>query len=498
MASPYVRVNEVDQSQYTPLANALTNPIGIVGAAQFGPVNVAMPLTSVRQFETIFGTPIDIAGLTAVNVLKAGGNVLYGRFFTGTEADSKLKANLYTATENTLDLEANYAGTIVSGAASAKINIKNVVQGLKTFVLTVDIYNAAGDLISAIVPAVTLSWDPNSSNYFEKWDNAYFKMTMTGTVDFTQFTGVTDKNFTNWNSVTNGVNSTLKNNAASVISALNACFADPEANSLFYLSAPLYSTITESATNVQKTMIDIAETRKDCVVQLDHTPGLTAQGIVDAFPIATINSSRVAVWGSPQGYVIDTYSNNAKVSAPASAYVLPALAAEYSNSPVWTAPAGASRFLLTYLDSLDSQWTVADRDLLYDNGINPICNYKGLGYTSLGQKTMQYGTSALDRLNVRQLVNYIKQNIEQISVGYMFAPIDDTTFSNWSYDVANFLTQIKTQRGLYEYTVKMDWETVTPQDVENNRLPGIVQIKPTKVAEYIDIDLVIKNYSDTL
>ena len=34
--------------------------------------------------------------------------------------------------------------------------------------------------------------------------------------------------------------------------------------------------------------------------------------------------------------------------------------------------------------------------------------------------------------------------------------------------------------------------------VNNNLMPAIVKIKPTKVAEFIDIDLVLVNYSDEM
>ena len=93
-------------------------------------------------------------------------------------------------------------------------------------------------------------------------------------------------------------------------------------------------------------------------------------------------------------------------------------------------------------------------------------------------------------------MNYIKVNVEIISASYIFSTIDQQTMDSWVLEVGKFLDSIKNQRGIYDYRVNMSWNTVTPENLNNNVMPGVIQIKPTRVAEYIPIDIVILNRDD--
>ena len=109
---------------------------------------------------------------------------------------------------------------------------------------------------------------------------------------------------------------------------------------------------------------------------------------------------------------------------------------------------------------------------------------------------MQRTLSAVDRLNVRFLVNYVKKIAEFKSANYLFMNIDDTTFESWIQDMGKELDNIKQRGGIYDYQLKMDWTTVTTEMLNNNTMPGVIQIKPTKTAEFIPIDVVIRNKDD--
>lgn len=516
MISPGVRVNVVDQSQYTAIPGLPTNAFAIVGAAQWGPINTPVLLTSVNQFLQTFSEPIDVAGLTAINTLAAGGTVYYCRFANtgsgqgGPTVSSTMSFTAGASTESspldkgTLKISAKYAGTLLGGGRYAWIVTLNKGTNPDEFKMTISYKTSnTADPIS-FVDETELSFKSNADNYFGNWQNDYFSITSTG--DPTSFkqddpevltfgnTGVTQGS--------NGVSTTTASNATYVKTALNT-FSDRETYEIMYLSTPEYSTASE----VANVLVTIATDRKDCIAQIDHDPNLatykddsssSGASKLAAALSAYATTPYVGLWAGLGGYILDPYNNNAERLVPVSAYLLPALAAEYAVNPVWTAPASTAYLNLNLLTRLDKIWSQADRDTLYAANINPITNYKGLGYTAMGQKSGQKTKSAMDRLNVVQLVNYVKVGIEKISVDFLFAPIDDETFSSWTYRVSNFLNNIKTRRGLYDFRVKMDWETVTSDAVNNNLMPGIVQIKPTKVAEFIDIDLIIKNYSDSM
>lgn len=487
MISPGVRVNIVDQSQYTALPGLPTNAFAIVGGAQFGPINVPTLLTSVNQFIQTFSIPIDTAGLTAINTLAAGGTIYYTRFAGASAA--KMKATL-TGTSANLILEATEKGTLLEGVWKAIVDAGTTDTDFK---LTVTRTVGTNKPI-VVVEETELSLTKGANNYYTSWNNSYF--TLTSSVADSDPTAIATNTGITIEGGNNGIADTRADNATAITSALDV-LSDRETYEIMYLSAPDYSIDN----TVAGQLVSVATQRKDCIAQIDHDPNPTTLTGADA--VITALGSRattpyVGLWAGLGGYIIDPYNNNSERLVPVSAYLLPALAAEYSVNPVWTAPASTAYLNLTSLVRLDKVWSQADRDKLYAANINPITNYKGLGYTAMGQKSGQTTKSAMDRLNVVQLVNYVKVAIEKISVDFLFAPIDDETFSSWTYRVTNLLNNIKNQRGLYDFKVKMDWETVTADAVNNNLMPGIVQIKPTKVAEFIDIDLVIKNYSDSM
>lgn len=247
----------------------------------------------------------------------------------------------------------------------------------------------------------------------------------------------------------------------------------------------------------QKALVNVADTRKDILVLLDPTRGETATHMPTTF--ASIDSSYAATY-FPWVVVYNSY-DNANQAVPPSVALLPAMMREYLTYPRWASPAGQPRMSLTEVISYKQILTQEARDVLYTGGVNPLCNYKNLGNTAMGQKTLlrpnaQGLESSLNRINVRLLINYIKVNVELISASYIFTTIDQVTMDSWIMDVTKFLDSIKNQRGLYDYRILMNWNTVTTEMLNNNIMPGIIEVKPTRVAEYIPIDVVILNRDD--
>ena len=69
---------------------------------------------------------------------------------------------------------------------------------------------------------------------------------------------------------------------------------------------------------------------------------------------------------------------------------------------------GAAGFPVT---NVRSKLTSADRDDLYEANINPIGSFPNEGIVIFGQKTLQVTPSALDRINVRRLMIFVKKQI---------------------------------------------------------------------------------------
>ena len=90
---------------------------------------------------------------------------------------------------------------------------------------------------------------------------------------------------------------------------------------------------------------------------------------------------------------------------------------EAKSTAVWFAPAGFNRGGLTDgaagipITNVSERLNAKDRDTLYDGRINPIASFPSSGIVVFGQKTLQERQSALDRINVRRLVIFMKKQI---------------------------------------------------------------------------------------
>ena len=252
----------------------------------------------------------------------------------------------------------------------------------------------------------------------------------------------------------------------------------------------------------------VCEQRQDCIYLIDPPFGLRAQQVVDWSNAAgdfsapgsePFNSSYGAIYW-PWVQVFDR-DNNTYVWLPPSGYVAAQMAYSDYVSRQWYAPAGLERGLMTGLSAIEYSPTKDERDLLYGNRnvVNPIMNYRGAGLVIWGQKTTQRTPTALDRVNVRRLVNFIKRIVVDKSAQFLFDMNDHSCWERWVLTIEPELAAIQAARGLYDYEVIMDTTTVTQDDIENNRMPGIIRIRPTKTAEFIPItfEIVSGNFAFT-
>lgn len=184
---------------------------------------------------------------------------------------------------------------------------------------------------------------------------------------------------------------------------------------------------------------------------------------------------------------------------PASIAALGAIGGTEGRSALWFAPAGFNRGGLTEANSGISvsrtalHLTSADRDALYENNINPIATFPNEGVVIFGQKTLQATPSALDRVNVRRLVNYIKKQISRAATRVVFEPNVENTWRRFKGVVDPFLLAIKNGYGLDDAKVVLDETTTTADLIDRNIMYCKVYIKPTRAIEYIAIDFVVTN-----
>ena len=164
---------------------------------------------------------------------------------------------------------------------------------------------------------------------------------------------------------------------------------------------------------------------------------------------------------------------------------------------MWFAPAGFNRGGLSAgsagipVVQVSERLTSAQRDKLYENNINPIAKFPAEGIVIFGQKTLQQTPSALDRINVRRLMVFIKKEISRIAATLLFDQNTAVTWSRFTGQVEPFLSSVKTRFGVSDFKVVLDETTTTPDLIDRNVMYAKIFIKPTRAIEFIAIDFVI-------
>lgn len=207
----------------------------------------------------------------------------------------------------------------------------------------------------------------------------------------------------------------------------------------------------------------------------------------------------------PSGF--STNTDGEEVVVPASHMMLRTMGYNDQVAYPWFAPAGLQRGKVSNAASVgfvdDEGEYVAvtlnegQRDTLYANNINPIAFFTGQGIVAFGQKTRSPVVSALDRVNVARLVNYIRTQAEVIARPFLFEPNDKTTRNNVTNTFNGFMSELVTLRGVYDFVVVCDESNNTASRIDRNELWIDLAISPAKSVEFIYIPIRIKNTTES-
>ena len=268
-----------------------------------------------------------------------------------------------------------------------------------------------------------------------------------------------------------------------------------------------------TATGVTDYLLDVTEDRGDAIAIIDLEKVYEAQSentksyqnrnsfsisqAVDSLRERGINNSYGACY-YPWVRIQDTVSGQA-LWAPPSVAALGAFSFNDRVRAPWYAPAGFARGGLSegaggvpVLD-VSRRLTSDERDDLYSAGINPIAQFPAEGIVIFGQKTLQRTRSALDRINVRRLMVFLKKEISFIASRMLF---DQNTQSTWNRFIGQaepILRSVQSRFGLEEFRLILDESTTTPDLVDRNIIYAKILLKPTRTAEFFAIDFVITN-----
>ena len=280
---------------------------------------------------------------------------------------------------------------------------------------------------------------------------------------------------------------------------------DPENVEMNLLTVPgIYNS------SVTDKVLEICESRGDALGIIDIDSGYvpqtentesqqtnagTVSTAVSNLSARGINSSYGACY-YPWVQIRDTISDSL-LFVPPSVVALGTLSSAQRNSELWFAPAGFTRGGLTEgsagvpVIQTRARLTSKERDDLYEANINPIATFPAEGIVIFGQKTLQVTPSALDRINVRRLMIFIKKEISRIAATILFDQNVPATWNRFLSRVDPFLRSVQSRLGLTDYRVVLDETTTTPELVDRNVMYAKIFLKPARAIEFIALDFVI-------
>ena len=256
--------------------------------------------------------------------------------------------------------------------------------------------------------------------------------------------------------------------------------------------------------NVQNELITLAESSKNFLALISPPYALgEVQDAVDwlngkdgSVRTAAVNSSYAAAYW-PWVQVFNSFAAAEEWYDPAIFAARQCVFTDTVAEP-WFAPAGLNRGRLTKPTDTEQPVNQGDRDVLYSNSINPIHKDPVGGIVIFGQKTTQRTPTALDRVNVRRLMIFVRKTLLQLGRPFQFEPNDQFTWEKVQEAINPFLSDLIARRAITEGAVKCDSTTNTPLRVDRNELWCSVSIKPTKVAETIVFEVNLTSQSATI
>jgi len=268
---------------------------------------------------------------------------------------------------------------------------------------------------------------------------------------------------------------------------------DGQFSGVTLLSTPGFSSGPVIASGLQ-----LCEGRGDCLYLIDPPFGLRPQQVVDWHngmlfsDLATsLNSSYGALYW-PWVEVFDQF-NGGTIFIPPSGPVSAVYARTAREAEPWFAPAGLNRGRLLSVVDLEMSPTSGERDLLYgfNNAVNPLVNFSQDGITVFGQRTLQRKDSALDRVNVRMLLIFLKKALVPLLRNFLFEPNDRFLWEQVKNTVEPFMADVQGRRGITAFKVICDETNNTPERIDRNELWVTILIKPTRAVEFVVLNLAV-------
>ena len=516
--SPGVYTRELDLSNIVP--TIATTTAAIVGYSAKGDASEMRLITSSQQFISEYGEPVlgEKFHYSALAFLETGNQLWCYRIQnTALYGGVKIKESDSVDTNAAIDSGVTSADFVDVSGEDNIFDIYGCNPGVWNNSLGVRITRTtANDALYVFVIDVYLLDSTGTYNKEESWTvsrktqvDGYGRQQYLETVinGFSDYIKIADNTTVADTVLPKAQGTTLAFAEGSVGSAVTDAeyitgwdlFLNPDEVDVRLLIEDGYQSVA-----VQSNLKTIAESRKDCMVILNMDPAQTtsaASMISWRNDTQNLNSSYVALY-TPMVQIYDQY-NATLVSIAGSGYIASQYAYNDYIRNVWNAPAGLNRGILNVLSICDQNgtrlsFTQGERDLLYAAGINPLQIFPGSGNVIWGQKTETTTASALDRVNVRRLLIIIEKAMAVSLRSFLFESNDENTRFRITAMLESYLDTLA-GGGAFQtsstdakgYAVVCDETNNTPDTIDRNELHVDVFVKPIRVAEFIQLQVIV-------
>lgn len=247
---------------------------------------------------------------------------------------------------------------------------------------------------------------------------------------------------------------------------------------------------------VQTAMIDVAETRKDCVAFLDVSPSnqVAADAVTFRDTLAA-DTNRAALFVN-ELKINDPFSAR-PIWVPPSGYAAALYAAAGQIAP-WENGAGLEAGSLKGMGVLDvrKRYTDAELDVLSEAQINPFIYSEQLGGFCLSDSwTLQKTMSALSFLPARLNLLHIEVALADVLPFYLQKKITANTLYQIRQFADRLLKPMKRQEGIYNYDFQCDvGKTMSAEDVEGGTIKCRLFVDLVRYGRRIEVEVIPTRY----
>ena len=268
-----------------------------------------------------------------------------------------------------------------------------------------------------------------------------------------------------------------------------ALFADAE-------SVDVNLVMTAAWGNVTKKWVqdNIAKVRKDCVAFVSPQKSSVVNNAGSevtqvAGDKAALSATSYSVMDGNWKYQYDRY-NDVYRWVPLNGDIAGLCANTDNVRDPWFSPAGFNRGQVRNAVKLAWSPTQADRDALYQDGVNPVINSPGNGIVLFGDKTLLAAPSAFNRINVRRLFIVIEKAVATAAKFQLFEFNDAFTRAQFTSLLTPFLRNVQGGRGIYDFKVICNSSNNTGQVIDSNQFVADIFIKPAKTINFIQLNFI--------